>query len=145
MKSRLGRTLLFFFCFLFLLGLNYVTLAAGSKPQVLILDIPRFSFDDLRNDTPWLRSFAESGSAGIMTTPLAEPLTLEKVYLAFNSGTQLKTTEEAVQFYNEWEEYQGFHAGSLYQSFTGIHIPSGGVVNLGFPRLLQLNNNQPGV
>ncbi|MCL6589811.1 MAG: hypothetical protein K6U80_07650 [Firmicutes bacterium] len=145
MKSRLGRTLLFFFCFLFLLGLNYVTLAAGSKPQVLILDIPRFTFDDLRNDTPWLRSFAESGSAGIMTTPLAEPLTLEKVYLAFNSGTQLKTTEEAVQFYNEWEEYQGFHAGSLYQSFTGIHIPSGGVVNLGFPRLLQLNNNQPGV
>ena len=75
------------------------SLSAESRKQVLIIDIPRLTFEDL-DDTSHLKDFLNQGSVGLMTVPVTDQVTLEKVYLGFNSGTQLKSLPEEVLIFN---------------------------------------------
>lgn len=115
------------------------SLTAESKRQVLIIDIPRLTFEDL-NDTPNLRDFLNSGAVGLMTVPVVDPVTPEKVYLGFNSGTQLKPTpQESLLILNVNEEYKRLPAGEVYHSLTGYNAADHGGVHLGLAKLIQIN------
>lgn len=116
-----------------------VPLAAESRKQVLIIDIPRLTFEDL-NDTPNLKDFLNNGAVGLVTVPVSDPVTPEKVYLGFNSGTQLKPApQESLLILNANEDYQGLPAGELYRSLTGYNVSNNGGVHLGLAKIVQLN------
>ena len=115
--------------------------APDSKRQVVIIDLPRFDLAEVSNHYPNLLRLVQGSSAGIMSTPLAEQVTGDMVYLAFNSGSQLKTDEEANRFFNASENIQGFQAGRLYKTLTGFNVSPNNGVNLGLARLIQLNSS----
>jgi hypothetical protein len=122
---------------LFLLTAS-LPLAAETKKQVLIIDIPRLVFEDI-NDTPNLNGFLAGGAVGLVTVPV-EPLTFEKVYLGFNSGTQLRTpSQDGLLIFNATEEYRHLPAGELYQALTGYRTGDQGGVHLGLAKIIQLN------
>ncbi len=124
---------------LVLLFTAWIPLRAESKKQVLIIDIPRLTFEDL-NDTPNFKSFLKSGAVGLMTVPVTDPVTPEKVYLGFNSGTQLKPlSEESLLLLNTDENYQQLPAGELYHSLTGYRAADNGGVHLGLAKIIQIN------
>lgn len=115
------------------------SLSAESRKQVLIIDIPRLTFEDL-NDTSHLKNFLKHGSVGLMTVPATDPVTLEKVYLGFNSGTQLKPLpEESLLIFNADEHYRQLPAGELYHSLTGYQLGKNAGVHLGLAKIIQLN------
>lgn len=112
--------------------------AAESGKQVLIIDIPRLTFEDL-NDTPNLKRSLDDSAVGLMTVPV-DPITSEKVYLGFNSGTQLKPSpQDSLLILNANEEYNHLPAGELYQSLTGYHPAVNNGVHLGLAKIVQLN------
>ncbi len=115
------------------------SLVAESKKQVLIIDIPRLTFEDL-NNTSHLKDFLNSGAVGLMTVPVTDPVTLEKIYLGFNSGTQLRSLpEESLLLLNTAELYKQLPAGELYHSLTGYQPPKNGGVHLRLAKIIQLN------
>jgi hypothetical protein len=122
-----------------------IVLASGSflraepKKQVLIIDIPRLTFEDL-NETSHLKDFLNNGAVGLMTVPATDPVTPEKVYLGFNSGTQLRPLpEESFLILNVDEQYQQIPAGELYHSLTGYQPPKNGGVHLSLAKIIQVN------
>lgn len=122
--------------------ITYISVAAQPRKQVLIIDIPRLTFEDL-NNTPNFINFLKNGAVGLMTVPVMDPVTPEKVYLGFNSGTQLKPIpEESLLILDVKEEYKQLPAGELYHSLTGYRATSNGGVHLGLAKLIQQN---PGV
>jgi hypothetical protein len=131
--------LIFGFLILSISDVN-ATNATYSGKQVLILDIPRFDLGDVSPQYPNFMKLAQGGSVGMMATPLPDPLTLEKVYLSFNSGAQVKATTDANLIYNSRETYQGELAGAFYRKMIGIQAPADGALNLSFPKLVQLND-----
>jgi hypothetical protein len=130
----------FLICFgLLMIAIINIPLAAEAKKQVLIIDIPRLAFEDL-NDTPNLNRFLAGGAVGLMTVP-AEPATFEKVYLGFNSGTQLRApSQTSLLIFNATEEYKHQPAGELYQALTGYQANDGGGVHLGLAKIFQMNS-----
>lgn len=123
---------------LFLLTVS-LPLAAETKKQVLIIDIPRLVFEDI-NDAPNLEGFLAGGAVGLVTVP-TEPLTFEKVYLGFNSGTQLRTpSQDSLLIFNTTEDYRHLPAGELYQALTGYRTGAQGGVHLGLGKIIQLNS-----
>ncbi len=136
---RIGKIASFICLGLFLIAVA-IPLAAESGKQVLIIDIPRLTFEDL-NDTPNLKNFLSSGAVGLIAVPVSDPVTPEKVYLGFNSGTQLKPVpEESLLILNANEEYKQLPAGELYRSLTGYNLAENGGVHLGLAKILQLNS-----
>lgn len=115
------------------------TAIASSKPQVLIIDLPRFTYAQLSKDTPNLLRLAEDSAAGIMTTPFVDPLTAGKVYLGINSGTQLKVNDDSTLFYNNSEKYRDLPVATVYRGLYGYTPPQKGGVNLGLAKLIQQN------
>lgn len=116
-------------------------LLAESKRQVLIIDIPRLTFEDLR-ETSFLKDFLNNGAVGLMTVPATDPVTPEKVYLGFNSGTQLKPLpEESLLILNIDEQYKRIPAGELYHSLTGYQPGKQGGVHLSLAKLIQINSS----
>ncbi|HEX3047584.1 MAG TPA: hypothetical protein VHY08_22725, partial [Bacillota bacterium] len=144
MRFRNRLALLFIGMILFSSFLGGYGLSASGATEagksVLILDIPRFDPGDISPRYPNLMKLLKSAAVGMMTTPLADPLTLEKVYLSFNSGAQVKAPPDNNGIYNCREEAQGETAGALYQKMTGIQAPEAGAVNLGFPKMIQQND-----
>ncbi len=132
------RKLLFLICLALLLLAVSAPLTAEPRKQVLIIDIPRLTFEDI-NDTPNFRNFFAGGAVGLMTVPV-EPVTLEKVYLGFNAGTQLKPSpQDSLLILNANEEYNHLSAGELFQSLTGYKINGNKGVHLGLAKIIQLN------
>lgn len=126
-------------CLILLLLTGNAPLAAEAGKQVLIIDIPRLTFEDL-NDTPNLNAFLTGGAAGLMTVPV-EPATFEKVYLGFNSGTQLRApSQDSLPIFNAREEYRHLPAGELYHALTGYETDDEGGVHLGLAKIIQLNS-----
>ena len=114
--------------------------AGTDKIQVLIFDIPRLTFEDL-NDTSHLKDFLNDSAVGLMTVPVTDPVTLEKVYLGFNSGTQLRPLSHgSLLLLNVTEQYKHLPAGEIYYSLTGYQPAEKGGVHLSLARLLQLNS-----
>lgn len=114
--------------------------AEPDKRQVLIIDIPRLTFEDL-NDTVHLKDFLNNSAVGLMTVPVTDPVTLEKVYLGFNSGTQLRPLSRgSLLLLNATERYKQLPAGELYYSLTGYHPAESGGVHLSLARLIQNNS-----
>lgn len=133
----------FLICFVLLLLVVGMPLTAESKKQVLIIDIPRLTFEDL-NDTPNLKRYLDEGAVGLMTVPV-DPATPEKVYLGFNSGTQLKPPpQDSLLILDVNEEYNHLSAGELYQSLTGYHPAGNNGVHLGLAKIVQLNTGSLG-
>ncbi|MGE5605735.1 MAG: hypothetical protein ACM3YE_08600 [Bacteroidota bacterium] len=115
------------------------SLLSESRKQVLIIDIPRLTFEDL-NDTSYLKDFLNSGAVGLVTVPITDPVTPEKVYLGFNSGAQLKPLpEESLLILNTDEQYRQLPAGELYHSLTGYQPGKKGGVHLSLAKIIQLN------
>mgnify|MGYP002410464504 CR=1 FL=1 len=115
------------------------SLRAEPKKQVLIIDIPRLTFEDIY-DTSHLKDFLNDGAVGLVTVPVTDPVTPEKVYLGFNSGAQLKPLpEESLLILNADEQYKKLPAGELYQSLTGYQPARNGGVHLSLAKIIQLN------
>lgn len=134
-KTLTGLLLIIFILVLALVG----SLSADSQKQVLIIDIPRLTFEDL-DDTPHLKEFLNHGAVGLMTVPVTDPVTPEKVYLGFNSGTQLKPLpEESLLIFNADEHYRQLPAGELYHSLTGYQSGKNAGVHLSLAKIIQLN------
>lgn len=113
---------------------------AGTRPRVLIIDLPRLTLQEIDTGYPNLLKLVETGAVGLMATPLAEPLSLDQIYLAINSGLQLKTAEENYLVFDVGEEYKGIPAGRLYQSLTGEKAPLSGAVHLSLAKIVQINS-----
>lgn len=114
-------------------------LFAETGRKVLIIDIPRLTFEDLQ-ETTFLKDFLNEGAVGLMTVPVTDPVTPEKVYLGFNSGTQLKPLpEETLLILNTDEQYKRLPAGELYRSLTGYQPAKQGGVHLSLAKLIQIN------
>ncbi|NLY74664.1 MAG: hypothetical protein GX075_05105 [Firmicutes bacterium] len=108
--------------------------------QVLIIDIPRLTFEDL-DHAPNFRKFLASGAVGLMTVSATEPVTLEKVYLGFNAGAQLiPAAGDTLLILGVNEEFKRLSAGGLYRSLSGYDPPSNGGVHLGLAKLIQVNS-----
>jgi len=108
--------------------------------QVLIVDIPRLTFEDLEY-APNLRKFMANSAVGLMTVSATEPMTLEKIYLAFNAGIQLKpATGDSLLILGVHEEFKRLPAGELYHSLSGHDPPPNGGVHLGLAKLIQVNS-----
>lgn len=123
-----------------LLVLGGLLRAEPDKQQVLIIDIPRLTFEDL-NDTSHLKDFLNDSAVGLMTVPVTDPVTLEKVYLGFNSGTQLRPLSEgSLLLLNATEQYKHLPAGELYYSLTGYQPAVNVGVHLSLARLIQINS-----
>jgi hypothetical protein len=128
-------------CLLLLNCFASVTWAASQK-QVLILDLPRFTFEDLSPRYPNLMKLANESSVGIMAVRLSGPVNPEKLYLNLSSGKQLWSAEEARLILDSAEVYNGLPAGQLYQSLTGYRAYPNGGVFLGLPKIIQLNQRR---
>jgi hypothetical protein len=115
-------------------------LRAATSKDILIIDIPRLTLPEITMKYPNLLKLVNNGAVAIMTTPLAEPVALDQVYLSFNSGTQLKTSEDNYLLFDTREEYKGVPAGGLYQSLMGNNPPIAGIVHLGMAKVIQLNS-----
>ena len=114
-------------------------LLGESRKQVVIIDIPRLTFEDLK-ETSFLKDFLNNGAVGLMTVPVTDPVTPEKVYLGFNSGTQLKPLPEGtLLIFNTDEQYKRLPAGELYHSLTGYQPGKQGGVHLSLAKLIQIN------
>ncbi|MGD9153940.1 MAG: hypothetical protein PVG90_00355 [Bacillota bacterium] len=123
---------------LWIAGLPVATGASAPK-RVLVIDLPRFTFEDLTPRYPNLMKLANESSVGIMTTYLSGSVNPEKLYLNLSSGKQLWSYEEARLILNSAEVYHDLPAGKLYQSLTGYRAPAQGAVYLGLPKIMQLN------
>jgi hypothetical protein len=139
MKYRIGPVFLWIFIGVFLGG-GWLPIAAEAGKQVLILDIPRFDLSDISEGYPNLLKLVEGSTVGIVTTPLADPLTLDRIYLSFNSGNQIKTPPEGYSIYNVGEEVNQQRAGDLYRNLTGVKAPADGAVYLELAKVMQLND-----
>ena len=135
-RNHRGWGLPVLFCLM--IGISATTIAS-PKPQVLIIDLPRFTYAQLSKDTPHLLQLAENSAAGIMTTPFADPLTAGEVYLGMNSGTQLKTYDDSILFYNSFDKYRDLPVATVCRGLYGYTPPIKGGVNLGLAKLMQQN------
>lgn len=112
----------------------------SSQRRVVIFEIPRFLLEEISPRYPALYHFVSQGAAGVLTTVLPDPVTPEKMYLAFNSGASLKTPgADSGLFFDVAEEYQGMPAGDLYRSLTGHKPFPARAVYLGLAKLFQIN------
>jgi hypothetical protein len=117
---------------------------AVTPKQVLIIDLPRFTFEDLAPQYPNLMKLANESSVGIMAVRLSGSVNPEKIYLSLSSGRQLRSVEEARLILDSAEVYNGLPGGRLYQSLTGYRAHPDGAVYLGMPKIIQLNlKNEP--
>jgi len=107
--------------------------------NVLIIDIPRLTFSDITSEYPVLNRLVHESATGIMALPNVEVKTPDKTYLELNSGTPVKTTSDAMVFFQVHDVYRGMPVGTLYRTLTGVEPPAEGAVNLGFSKLVQLN------
>jgi hypothetical protein len=123
-----------------IIPLNQPTLCAANSKEVLILDIPRLTLEDITPQYPNLYKFVQNGATAIMTTPLSEPVTLDQIYFTFNSGTQVKAAEDNYLLFGVSEKYRQISAGDLYRTLTGYQAPTAGIVHIGFAKLIQLNS-----
>ncbi len=139
MICRIRPMIVFIVIGLLLMGSCFFPIYANPFKQVLILDIPRLSLTDITEQTPNLFHLMETGATGLVTTPLPDPLTLEKIYLSINSGNQVKPPSGGYSVYNVHEEVSKQRAGELYQSLTGITPPGEGAINMDLPKIIQLN------
>jgi hypothetical protein len=137
-KYRLRFLLLAFSCLLLLNCMPTITWAATPK-RVLIIDLPRFTFEDLTPRYPHLIKLANESSVGIMAARISGVVNPEKLYLNLNSGKQLWSVEAARLILNSTEIYNGLPAGKLYQSLTSYRAHPNGAVYLGLPKIIQLN------
>jgi hypothetical protein len=137
-KYRLRILILLLPCLLWLNFLPTITWAATPK-QVLIIDLPRFMFEDLTPRYPNLIKLANESSVGIMAPRISGPVNPEKLYLNLSSGKQLWSVEAARLILNSAELYNALPAGQLYQSLTGYRAHPNGAVYLGLPKIIQLN------
>lgn len=125
---------------LLLLALILTCPAFAAHPKtVLIIDIPRLLYSDITQDYPTLYHFANQSAAGMMALPNLEPKSPQKIYLELNSGNSLKTTDEGFITLQVSEDYKGMAAGNLFKTLTGRNYPPQGAVNIGMPKLIQLN------
>jgi hypothetical protein len=138
LRSRIIRFFLIFI--LVMAAFSNFKLAAETEKRVLIIDLPRFTFDDISKSCPNLLQFARTGGVAVMTTPLQEPVTVEKVYFGFNSGTQVKTAEESLWMFDVGENFNGVPVGTLYQTLTGKTAPVDGAVQIGIGKISLLNS-----
>ncbi len=127
-------------------ALGPASLAAQTPKQVLILDIPRFDLAEIAapenaGQYPNLVKLVESSAAGIMTTALPDPLTLDRIYLSINSGNQLKSPRDGYTVYNAAEEVRRQASGDLYQNLTGIKVPADSALNMQLPLIEQANDS----
>jgi hypothetical protein len=129
--------------FLGLLGFGLTTNAApiGDKPskQVLVIDLPRLTFDDLTPRYPNLFKLANESAVGVLTARISGAVVPEKLYLNLSSGQQLWSIDDSRLILNSSEIYNGLPAGKLYRSLTGYQAQSNGAVYLGLPRVMQFN------
>jgi hypothetical protein len=137
-KIRVRLILLLVTGLLWAVGLSGTTWAITPK-RVLVIDLPRFTFEDLTPRFPNLMKLANESAAGIMTTRFPGSVNPEKLYLNLSSGKQLWSYEETRLILNSTEVYQNLPAGQLYQSLTGYRTPAHGAVFLGLPKIMQLN------
>ena len=136
MRLRKGLNLLLIGCLMLAVSQFQVD---AARRQVLILDIPRFELAAISERYPNFYKLVENSSVGIMTTPLSEPLTFDKVYLGLNSGSQVKTNPDSYSVVNASEEVKKQRAGIFYQNLTGIAVQPESAIYLELPRLT-LNN-----
>lgn len=137
-----ARTIKCLLIFLLLISFFNTKLEAQTRKKVLIIDLPRLTFADLSRSYPALYEFAESGAVAMMALPMLEPVTLDKVYFGFNAGAPIRTSEESYQIFDVGENFGGVPAGVLYQSLTGSKAPAGGAVNIGLPKIVQINSTK---
>jgi hypothetical protein len=127
--------------FLGLLGLTASAVAIGDQPpkRVLVIDLPRLTFEDLTPRYPNLLKLANESAVGILTSRITGAVTPEKLYLNLSSGKQLWSVEDSRLILNSSEIYNGLPAGKLYRSLTGYQAQANGAVYLGLPKTMQLN------
>ncbi len=136
----LRRIFVFFLLSVILFTINKPALCAANSKEVLILDIPRLTLEDITPQYPNLYRLVKNGATAIMTTPLSEPVNLDQIYFTFNSGTQVKTAEDNYLLFGVSEKFRQIPTGDLYQSLMGYKAPSSGIVHIGLAKLIQLNS-----
>ncbi|HEY8464865.1 MAG TPA: hypothetical protein VIM29_12810 [Bacillota bacterium] len=117
-------------------------------PKVLIIDLPRLTFADLKPEYHNLTKLCRTGAVGVLVSRITGAVTPEKLYLNLNSGKQLRAIEDSRFILNYDEKYYGMPAGEVYRSLTGYQPPPGGAVYLGMPQTIQLNlkhEPEPGI
>ncbi|HYH03087.1 MAG TPA: hypothetical protein VEC37_08310 [Bacillota bacterium] len=120
-----------------------VTTAKGVTPKkVLILDLPRFTFEDVQPQYRNITQLCQTGAVGVLAPRISGVVNPEKLYLNLNSGKQLWSVEDSRNILTSDEIYNGMPAGQLYQALTGFRPQPGGAVYLGLPKTIQLNYKQ---
>jgi hypothetical protein len=137
--TRVFRKIFILIVFSLLMGVGMPSQAEGPR-QVLILDIPRLTLDDLREAPVFQRLFSK-GSVGIMTSA-NQTMALSQVYLEFNSGLLLTIDEtggSSALVLDTAEDYRGIPAGAAFHTLSGNRANGAGAVYVGLPKLRRLN------